>query len=250
MRRITTLLVIFLFTQPAYASIKLIDQRHALQRDSYRLIDARSLDTCVEAGVKSALCLPAASFTSDSAYLPSFYHSNWLLGTLGLDGSETVLVFSDNAAERNLVAGMMYLAGQQAVTIWSGKIEALQRVFGAGKGVPRGMIRKSVFSGEVRDDQIALIEDLDALAADGWQIFPADNIPTTQSRKIVADLNPSDAINAFATLLAGGLDAKVVIDSHAVRKAPAPGTGQALGLVLILLGAGALMFVFYTGRMK
>jgi thiosulfate/3-mercaptopyruvate sulfurtransferase len=117
------------------------------------VVDTRSEDACLRYTVRGAHCLPAADF---------------LLGTAGLSEHEHVLVVGDDPSERDFVAGMLYLCGQQKVSILSVPVVkgAGLKQAQMGQGMGRGMTRNPIYQGVVREDRIVLRNELaQALAA-------------------------------------------------------------------------------------
>jgi thiosulfate/3-mercaptopyruvate sulfurtransferase len=113
------------------------------------VIDSRPLDDCKRASLPGARCLPAEDFFGPQRRLPSERDILWLLGTAGLDGSETVLVVGQDATARDFVAGLLYLAGQKSVRVLTGPLPRLAgRVAG---GQERGMVRSAVWTAPMRD---------------------------------------------------------------------------------------------------
>ncbi len=129
------------------------------------VVDAREQSACLQRSIRGAHCLPAADFLGPHGRLASFRQIFWLLGTAGLSGTEHVLVGGDDAAERDFVAGMLYLCGQRKVSIL-----VLPLSTGAGlpperlgPGVPRAMTRQPIYLGTARGDEIVLRSELAAI---------------------------------------------------------------------------------------
>lgn len=122
------------------------------------VIDSRPLAVCKQATLPKARCLPADGFLGPHRSLPSERDIHWLLGTAGLDGSETVLVVGQDATARDFVAGLLYLAGQRQVRVMT---EPLVRM--AGSMVPgqeRGIVRAAVYTMPMRDRLWLLKQDI------------------------------------------------------------------------------------------
>ncbi len=122
------------------------------------VIDSRPLADCKQATLPNARCLPADGFLGPHRRLPSERDILWLLGTAGLDGSETVLVVGQDATARDFVAGLLYLAGQRQVRVMT---EPLARL--AGSRVPgqeRGIVRAAVYTAPMRDRLWLLKQDI------------------------------------------------------------------------------------------
>jgi hypothetical protein len=251
---VAALLSIFLIMCPAKAALSLIDQNSDLTQKIFRYIDARNLDRCLESSVKSSICLPADTFKSPDKELPSFYHSSWFFGTLGLDGSEELLVFSDNKPDRNLVAGVLHLAGQKNVALWQGKVALLQQIAGSGKGRTGGITRQVVYSGLIREDQIAMLDDLNSLTERDWELVYPDiqkqkwQIPE-QKKVILASENPVDAIAVFTNRLVFGYSqTKIVIEKYPSEHYSDNRRFQITGLMMILLSVGIFLYIARVSR--
>lgn len=122
------------------------------------VIDSRPLADCKRASHAGARCLPAEEFLDPQRRLPSERDILWLLGTAGLDGSETALVIGEDATARDFVAGLLYLAGQRSVRILSGPMPRLNgRATG---GQERGMVRSAVWTAPMRDGLWVLGADI------------------------------------------------------------------------------------------
>jgi len=129
---------------------------------SVTVVDARAEDACLRYTVRGARCLPAADFLGPHGRLASFREIYWLLGTAGLSDKAHVLVVGDDPTERDFVAGMLYLCGQEKVSILSipvargAGLEPAQM----GPGMGRGMTRNPIYQGTVREDRIVLRDEL------------------------------------------------------------------------------------------
>ncbi|MFT5504420.1 MAG: hypothetical protein ACI845_003560 [Gammaproteobacteria bacterium] len=251
---VATLLVFFSISSPTKAALSLIDQNSDLTQKRFLFIDARNLDQCLQSSVESSLCLPASTFKSANKEMPSFYHSSWVLGTLGLDGSEDLLIFSDDKHDRNLVAGVLQLAGQKNIALWQGDTTLLQVMAGSGKGRGRGITRQTVYSGPIRDNQIAMIEDLNSLIDRDWKVINVDiqiqeSQILEQSKVILASANPVEAIVAFSSRLAlGYTQTKVVIDQYPSGDYSDNKIFQITGLIMIVLSVGIFLSIARVSR--
>ncbi|WP_126444937.1 rhodanese-like domain-containing protein [Sulfuricystis multivorans] len=115
-------------------------------------IDTRPLAQCRAASLPGARCLPPSEFIGERGQLPSERDLLWLLGTVGLDGSERVVVAGDTASAREFVAGLLYLAGQKDVRVLDAPLTPLLKVRGdAALGQERSLIRSTVFTAPMRD---------------------------------------------------------------------------------------------------
>lgn len=117
------------------------------------VIDVRPLLACRVASLPGARCLPAGDFLGAQGQLPNERDLLWLLGTAGLDGSETILVAGDSASGRDFVGGLLYLSGQRQVRVLPTPLTPLLALRAdALPGMERGVIRTAVFSEPMRDD--------------------------------------------------------------------------------------------------
>lgn len=214
MSRFFLFLLCQLAVVPAVADIDFLHDSDPLAPEVL-LFDARTLSKCQADSVGGARCLPAATFIAGDRTIASFYHVGWVLGTHGLSSNETTLVFSDAARDRNLVAGILHLAGQRRVWVWQGDIARLQDKFGRAPGRTRGITRQSMYLGIVREDRLALAPEIESLETDGWRLYrPRDGADST-ARLIVAGPEPAESIGAFVELSAARETAvKLVIDPY------------------------------------
>lgn len=122
------------------------------------IIDSRPLAECTRASLPAARCLPADDFLGPHRRLPSERDLLWLLGTAGLDGSESVLVIGQDSTARDFVAGLLYLAGQRQVRVLG---EPLGRLPGPrSPGRARDMVRSAVFTAPMRAELWVLRDEL------------------------------------------------------------------------------------------
>jgi len=181
------------------------------------LLDARTAERCMDSSVSGAHCLPSNTFFAENGDLASFYHINWVLGTMGLSESDDLLVFSDTAIERDAVAGLLFLAGQARVSRWVGKIKALQNVLGAGPGKGRGRTRSSVYTGVTRDQFMTFTEARTGLQGTALRTSPGlPASPKEADNTVVYADTPISAIARFTRLLADGQEATQVMIDGAV----------------------------------
>lgn len=248
MIRISIFFTLF-FAVTGQASIRSISDIASLLQQDFVLIDVREQQACINDGVKQALCLPASIFESGSGELPSFYHINWLLGTAGLNGSETLVVFSDKEFDRYLVSGILHLAGQHQTLIWSEEVKQLQQQFGIGSGRLRGNTRVGVFTAPLRDDLMITSSQLPALEAQGWELASSTKTVSFATNPIIVNMVPGVAVATFAQLLSMNQpDAKVVIDRYAGKAFLDYSFFQIAGLLLMALGVAAWMLSAISGK--
>jgi thiosulfate/3-mercaptopyruvate sulfurtransferase len=147
------------FTSPAFSYSSKVDTG-----SDTIIIDVRAQQLCLKGSLSGARCLPASDFFGPHGRLVNFPDLSWLLGTVGLSGSEHVLVVGNSPMKRDFVAGIIYLAGQQKVTILSvsfAELEANSIDFSAGE--KRANTRYAVHSRPFRAELIIFRNELDAL---------------------------------------------------------------------------------------
>ncbi|MCW2306652.1 rhodanese-like domain-containing protein [Rhodobium gokarnense] len=135
------------------------------------VVDSRDADTCAGGAPARAetepRCVPIAAVIGPNGRLASFRDVAWFLGTVGLDGSETVLVIGARERDRDAVAGLLHLAGQKGVLVWQRPINALGEDFATVSGRISEPARRAVFREPTRDDRIVLRDDLQRMLAGG-----------------------------------------------------------------------------------
>lgn len=128
------------------------------------VVDARTEARCGAASLPGARCIPAADLLGPHRRLASFRDILWLFGTAGLSGDEHVVVAGESVAERDFLAGILYLAGQRQVSILTRPVAG---PLGLKPGQERGRARDVVFQAPMRDDLLVLKVELAALR-DPW----------------------------------------------------------------------------------
>jgi len=94
----------------------------------YAVLDIRDEDTCFLGAPPNTRCLPAEQLLYADAGTPLGFHAlRWALGTLGLTGAETLVIYrgddavDDGGREDALAAAaLLYLAGQAEVLVHEG----------------------------------------------------------------------------------------------------------------------------------
>ena len=148
-------------TAPAfsYASKIEIDLLHGAV-----IVDVRRQELCLKGSLSGARCLPAGDFFGPHGRLVNFTDISWLLGTAGLSGSEHVIVVGISHLNRDFVAGILYLAGQQKVTILRISFDELKaKSEDLSPGRKRTNVRSAVHSTPFRSEMIIFRNELDAL---------------------------------------------------------------------------------------
>ena len=118
--------------------------------ENARVIDIRAEAACAQASLPAARCLPAGWLFAAEGGPIDFGALRWLLGALGLDGSETVAIYPAEAPEALASAALLYLAGQSAVVVYAGTA-ALE-----DSGETRSFSREAVFTAPMRLGALAL----------------------------------------------------------------------------------------------
>lgn len=121
------------------------------------VIDVRDMEDCLRGSLPAARCLPASSLFDEAGNPVSFHALRWLLGTIGLTGSEDVVVYpgsaqtaSDDALnDARAVAGLIHLAGQNTVAILNARTDAPTE-----PGSARSLSRETVFTAPMRDRRL------------------------------------------------------------------------------------------------
>ncbi|HEB96118.1 MAG TPA: hypothetical protein ENI96_06785 [Sedimenticola thiotaurini] len=125
--------------------------------DGMTILDLRPADRCSSGSFAGARCLPVTDVLGPHRRLAGFSGILWLLGSAGLDGSERVLIIGDRPADREFMAGLLYLAGQRRISILT---TAASNAAGSSPGTPRGRTRERIWQAPVRADRILLRSEL------------------------------------------------------------------------------------------
>lgn len=113
------------------------------------VIDIRDVEACEDASLPGARCLPMNNFVDASGKKIGFHALRWLLGTVGLSGSEHVLIISNTPENARTVGPLLYQAGQMHVSILNTAFVAVDNAPG---GESRSMSRETVFIAAMRDN--------------------------------------------------------------------------------------------------
>lgn len=186
------------------------------------IVDTRAQQRCEHNSLAGAHCLPASDLIGPHGELPSFADIYWLLGTLGLDGSEHVLVTGANSRSRDYVAALLYLCGQSRISVLSSSLDTLlsNAKYRTGSGIPRAILRKTIYRAVMRDQALLLPGELKELHEQGVTVVMENASPSSvkNSRPVLASMARAirtqpglhvvyaehlrDAITAFGYLLA------------------------------------------------
>jgi hypothetical protein len=126
------------------------------QSDTVAVLDIRAEADCLAGSLPDARCLPAQWFLDDgTGRVIGFSPLRWLLGTVGLTGRETLVIYggSDSPSQEAwAVAALIHLAGQAEVAVLDGPAET------GRNGWPRAFSRENVFVAPIRLAAMSLDE--------------------------------------------------------------------------------------------
>ena len=128
------------------------------------IVDVRSEAACRDGTLPGARCLPVTELVGPLGRLANVSGMLWLLGSAGLTGEEQVLVVGEKPEQTELMAGLLYIAGQKRVSVLVPPVT----VAGAARlrpGQPRSRTREVVYAAPVRDHRIILRDELRRLVA-------------------------------------------------------------------------------------
>ena len=123
-------------------------------------VDTRDADACAGSSVEGALCMEPAQFLHPDGTPARFRDINWLAGTFGLDTLSTAIVFGDDESDNDFVTGILFLLGQSRIVIWRGDPGVLLESRKQGAGRQRGILRSRFIVTPMRDEYIALDDDV------------------------------------------------------------------------------------------
>ena len=86
---------------------------------------------------------------TDDGSAIGIHQLRWLLGTIGLTGSETVLIYTDHEERGRIVGAMLHLAGQETV-----HVVVADTPEGSAGGTPRSFSREAVYTAPARTEQV------------------------------------------------------------------------------------------------
>lgn len=167
--------LILIFTgSPASAdadtsSFTYVEDAGPLLNQEIRIIDSRPQDVCLKQSMAGARCLPAGDFMGPHGRLAAWPDIFWLLGTIGLEGNEHVLVVGDAPLARDFVAGILFISGQRRVSILTEPLsdDPKQSTKLLGPGTARAKTRLSVYRAKTRGEILVLRSELDAAISTG-----------------------------------------------------------------------------------
>jgi len=115
------------------------------------VIDIRNLQDCEGSSLPRGRCLPVDNFVDPTGKIIGFHALRWLLGTVGLNGTEKVLVIGDTPSSVRTVGALLYLAGQKDVAVL--EVPFAPRINAAG-GTGRSLSREAIFTAAMRDTYV------------------------------------------------------------------------------------------------
>ena len=120
-------------------------------------LDTRPLSSCLQQTVAGAICLPIEDFVAPQRRLANWSGILWLLGTAQLTGNEHVLIVGEKSDRRDLLAGVLALAGQKQITTVDKPVsKIIGNTDNTSAGTQRSTTRVNVFAAPMRSDLIAL----------------------------------------------------------------------------------------------
>jgi thiosulfate/3-mercaptopyruvate sulfurtransferase len=128
------------------------------------IIDIRPLSQCEKASLPGAHCLPLRDVLGPRKRLANISGLLWLFGTVGLTGSEHVMIVGDKALDRDFMAGLLYVAGQKKVSVVESPLSRNKEL--ASKlepGLVRSQTREVVFQAPMRSSSVVLRSELLAM---------------------------------------------------------------------------------------
>ena len=143
----------------AFAALNYLDK---LPASFDKVLDTRPEALCKSETLAGAICLPPEHVLADHNRLANYSALFWLLGTAGLTGSEHVVVIGDSAKRRSFLSGLLYVAGQQRISVIDTPVSALA-LNETGSGTGRSTTRQVVYTQTPRSDKLILKSELQQL---------------------------------------------------------------------------------------
>lgn len=152
-------ILIILSVNQSNASQPVIEYTKTLLPGPHFILDSRRTKECQKASLKGARCLPISDVLGSGKSLANFSGLLWLLGTVGLTGSEHVVIIGDKRHEQEFWAGVLFIAGQRKISILTKPLKSIAQNQLA-PGTTRSKSREKVYQSTMRADQIILRSDL------------------------------------------------------------------------------------------
>ncbi len=123
--------------------------------EGHAVLDIRDEDRCFDSGPPDARCLPVEQLLYGQDGAPLGFHAlRWALGTLGITGTETLVIYPGETVPRDdarAAAALLYLAGQREVLVHEGP--ALETDYG---GQLRALWREVIYTAPMRTDEMTV----------------------------------------------------------------------------------------------
>ncbi len=153
-RAISVVLAVLLLAPSVRAELRLVTQiEDEVTAGKKIFVDARAESMCMDLPLTDSVCLPVERLIGSRGRLANMRDIRWFLGTLGITGNETAIVVADDSRRRDIVAAVLYLAGQREVIRAVTSVSGLLRQGQLQRGRTRGaaLFRVAVFEQPVRD---------------------------------------------------------------------------------------------------
>ena len=117
--------------------------------------------------------------------LVSWRNIRWLLGTMGLTGTETTVVAGDDATADDFVAGILYVAGQRRVEVAVHPLTAwlARHPHATGSGATRGVFREAIYTAWPRTRLVVLRRELQRFVRGDPDVCVGDGGPRDCDRE-------------------------------------------------------------------
>lgn len=158
------LTITLLFSSVVHGAAPVLLQRVTVATSHDVIIDTRPLSSCRKSSLEGAMCLPVEDVMAPNRRLANWSGLLWLLGTAGLTGEERILVVGEQPARREVIAALLFLAGQSRVSLLESKVsELIADADQSYNGAARATTRTSVYKARMRSDLIVLRSELHTL---------------------------------------------------------------------------------------
>lgn len=123
----------------------------------------RSKERCSELTLDKATCLPVEELLASRQRVANFSGLLWKLGTADLVGDEHVLVVGESIVRKDVIAGILHLAGQRQISILVPNLSELISTLPESrhsKGVVTSSTRRQVWQAPMRSENIVLHDEM------------------------------------------------------------------------------------------
>lgn len=124
------------------------------------ILDTRPLSSCKQSTLSGAYCLPIEEFVAPQRRMANWSGLLWLFGTVGLTGSEHVLIIGEKSHRQHILGGLLALAGQRKVSIVNQPLSELISNHPTSGGLLRSTTRVKVYTAPMRSELIVLRDTL------------------------------------------------------------------------------------------